>query len=117
VIKRLLGSHAMQVTNPKHVIGAFNPHQQTLLRLTADEALFVGNHEHRNALFAMVTEPKLTIEPKGCGVYQVNNFLNISMLSNADHFLPVSDSARRFFVPIVSAARKRDVVWRSGIRS
>jgi hypothetical protein len=117
VIKRLLGSHAMQVTNPKHVIGAFNPHQQTLLRLIADEALFVGNHEHRNALFAMVTEPKLTIEPKGLGVYQVNNFLNISMLSNADHFLPVSDSARRFFVPIVSAARKRDTQYFGDLES
>ena len=60
----LLGNHAMQVTNPKHIIGEFNPHLETLLRLTADEALFVGNHEHRNALFGLITEPTLTIEPK-----------------------------------------------------
>ena len=40
---RLLGNHAMQITNPKHIIGNFNPHLETLLRLTADEALFVGN--------------------------------------------------------------------------
>ena len=53
---RLLGNHAMQVTNPKHIIGKFNPHLETLLRLTADEALFVGNHEHRNALFGLITE-------------------------------------------------------------
>ena len=32
-------------TNPKHIIGNFNPHLETLLRLTADEALFVGNPE------------------------------------------------------------------------
>jgi hypothetical protein len=117
VMKRLLGSHCMQVTNPRHIIGNFNPHLQTLLRLTADEALFVGNHEHRNALFGMVTESKLTIEPKGCGVFQVNNFLNISMLSNAEHFLPVSDSARRFFVPIVSAARKQDTEYFGDLES
>ena len=66
---RLLGNHAMQVTNPKHIIGNFNPHLETLLRLTADEALFVGNPEHRNALFGLITEPTLTIEPKGCGLY------------------------------------------------
>ena len=30
---------------------------KTLLRLTADEALFVGDPKHRNALFALITEP------------------------------------------------------------
>ena len=86
----------MQITNPKHIIGAFNPHLETLLRMTADEALFVGSHEHRNALFTLITEPKLTIEPKGCGVYQAENFLNITVLSNSKHFLPISGTARRF---------------------
>ena len=76
---RLLGNHAMQITNPKHIIGNFNPHLETLLRLTADEALFVGNHEHRNALFGLITEPTLTIEPKGCGVYNAANYLNLSI--------------------------------------
>ena len=83
---RLLGNHAMQVTNPKHIIGNFNPHLETLLRLTADEALFVHNPEHRNALFGLITEPTLTIEPKGCGVYTADNYLNLSLTSNADHF-------------------------------
>ena len=105
---RLLGNHAMQVTNPKHIIGNFNPHLETLLRLTADEALFVGNPEHRNALFGLITEPTLTIEPKGCGVYTADSYLNLSITSNADHFLPVSGTARRFFIPTVSAARKQD---------
>jgi hypothetical protein len=111
VMGRLLGSHSMQVTNPKHIIGNFNPHLQTLVRLTADEALFVGNHEHRNALFGLITEPKLTIEPKGCSAYQADNYLNMSILSNSDHFVPVSGTARRFFIPTVSAARKQDVVF------
>jgi hypothetical protein len=111
VMGLLLGSHAMQVTNPKHIIGAFNPHLETLLRLTADEALFVGNHEHRNALFGLITEGKLTIEPKGCGLYQADSFLNISVLSNADHFVPVSGTARRFFIPTVSTARMQDAVY------
>ena len=105
---RLLGNHAMQITNPKHIIGNFNPHLETLLRLTADEALFVGNPEHRNALFGLITEPTLTIEPKGCGVYKADSYLNLSITSNADHFLPVSETARRFFIPTVSAARKQD---------
>jgi hypothetical protein len=107
----LLGNHAMHVTNPKHVIGAFNPHLETLLRLTADEALFVGNHEHRNALFGLITDPKLNIEPKGCGVYTANNFLNISVLSNSKHFVPISGTARRFFIPTLSADHKQDYTY------
>ena len=113
---RLLGNHAMQVTNPKHIIGNFNPHLETLLRLTADEALFVGNPEHRNALFGLITEPTLTIEPKGCGVYKADSYLNLSITSNADHFLPVSGTARRFFIPTVSAARKQDFTYFAGLQ-
>jgi hypothetical protein len=104
----LLGNHAMQVTNPKHVIGAFNPHLETLLRLTADEALFVGNHEHRNALFGLITETKLSIEPKGYAVYSADNFLNISVVSNSAHFVPVSGTARRFFIPTLSTKHMQD---------
>jgi hypothetical protein len=104
----LLGHHYMQITNPKHIVGAFNPHLETLLRINADEALFAGSHEHRNTLFTLITEPKLTIEPKGCGVYRADNFLNISVLSNAKHFLPISGTARRFFIPTVSPDHKGD---------
>lgn len=114
---KLLGTHAMQVTNPKHIIGNFNPHLETLLRLTADEALFVGNHEHRNALFGLITEPTLTIEPKGCGIYKADSYLNLSITSNAEHFLPVSGTARRFFIPTVSAARKQDFAYFAGLKA
>jgi hypothetical protein len=113
----LLGHHAMQVSNPKHIIGAFNPHLETLLRLTADEALFVGSHEHRNALFGLITEGKLTIEPKGCGVYQADSFLNLSITSNAAHFLPVSGTARRFLIPTVSTAHMQDFAYFTAIQS
>jgi hypothetical protein len=113
----LLGHHAMQVSNPKHIIGAFNPHLETLLRLTADEALFVGSHEHRNALFGLITEPKLTIEPKGCGVYQADSFLNLSITSNAAHFLPISGTARRFLIPTVSTAHMQDFAYFNAIQS
>jgi hypothetical protein len=109
VMRHITGKqHAMQVTNPEHIVGKFNPHLETLLRMTADEALFVGNHKHRNSLFNLVTEADLTIEPKNCGVYQADSYLNVSILSNSPHFLPVSDTARRFFVPTVSTARMQD---------
>ena len=114
--RQLLGNHAMQLGNADHIIGKFNPHLETLLRVTADEALFVGDPRHRNALFGLITEPTLTIEPKGCGVYTAASYLNVTMLSNSEHFMPVSDTARRFFIPTVSAARRGDHAYFAGLQ-
>jgi hypothetical protein len=104
----LYGQHYMQVNNPNHVVGKHNPHLETLIKLCADEALFVGDPHHRNALFSMITEPMLTIEPKFVGVYQAVNHLNIDITTNARHFVPASRTARRFFIPTVSENRVGD---------
>jgi hypothetical protein len=50
---RLYGRHYMQINKPEHVIGKHNAHLETLLKLCADEALFVGDPRHRNALFGL----------------------------------------------------------------
>ena len=99
IINYLFGIHAMEVQNPEHVTGKHNPHLEKLLKLTADEALFALNPHHRNALYNLITEPRITIEPKFVDAYPAMNHLNIDVISNADHFLPVSRSARRLFVP------------------
>ena len=102
------GVHAMQVQNSAHVMGKHNRHLETLLRLTADEALFAGDPRHRNALYTLITEPTLTIEPKNIDAYSAYNNLNLDVLSNEKHFIPVSGTARRLFVPTVSSARAND---------
>jgi hypothetical protein len=107
-INHLYGIHAMQVQNSEHVIGKHNPHLEKLLRLTADEALFAQSPLHRNALYNLITEQDITIEPKFVNAYKADNYLNIDIISNAEHFLPVSGFARRFFVPKVSDEHAND---------
>jgi hypothetical protein len=107
-LNHLYGPHAMEVNKPEHVTGKHNPHLEKLLRLTADEALFALNPQHRNSLYNMITEPRITIEPKFVNAYAASNYLNIDIVSNAKHFIPVSGKARRFFVPTVSADRAND---------
>jgi hypothetical protein len=107
-LNRLYGTHAMQVQKPEHVTGKHNKHLEVLLRLTADEALFALDPRHRNALYSLITEPTNTIEPKFVDSYSARNFVNIDVISNARHFLPVSGTARRFFVPSVSSERAND---------
>ena len=107
-INRLYGNHAMEVQNPTHVIGKHNIHLERLLRLTADEALFAPDPNHRNALYNLITEPRITIEPKFVDAYSARNHNNIDVISNASHFVPVSGTARRFFIPTVSSGRANE---------
>ena len=108
---RLYGRHYMQINKPEHVIGKHNAHLETLLKLCADEALFVGDPRHRNALFGLITEPTITIEPKFIAAYPARNFLNIDMTTNSSHFVPASATARRFFIPTVSEDRVGDLEY------
>jgi hypothetical protein len=108
VMSALLGSAHMEIFNPEHLTGKHNQHLETLLSLCADEALFAADPRHRNALYSLITEPMITVEPKFVGVYSAPNYLNIDILSNAEHYVPASSSARRFFVPTVSPNRARD---------
>ena len=84
---------------------------ETLLKLCADEALFVGDPRHRNALFSLITEPRVTIEPKFVNVYSAMSYLNIDITTNAKHFVPASRTARRFFIPTVSENRVGDLEY------
>jgi hypothetical protein len=59
-------------------------------KLCADEALFVGDPRHRNALYGLITEPTVEIEPKFIDVYSAVNYVNTDIISNAKHFVPVT---------------------------
>ena len=108
VLSALLGPAHMEISNPEHLTGKHNQHLENLLSLCADEALFAGDPRHRNALYSLITEPMITVEPKFVGAYSAPNYLNIDILSNAEHYVPASSSARRFFVPTVSPDRAGD---------
>jgi hypothetical protein len=104
----LYGKHYMQLNKAEHVIGKHNAHLETLLKLCADEAFFVGDPRQRNALFGLITEPNITVEPKFINAYSAANFNNIDILTNSRHFIPASSTARRFFAPTVSENRVGD---------
>ena len=55
-------------------IGTHNPHLETLIKMCADEALFVGDPRHRNTLFSLITEPTIMIDPKFITAYSAPNF-------------------------------------------
>ena len=107
-IKRLLGQHAIAISNARHLTGNFNAHLRDSVFLFADEAFFAGDKSHIGALKALITEPTLTIEAKYQNAIEAPNFIHLMMASNEAWVVPASLEARRFFVLSTSDRRAND---------
>jgi len=105
---RLFGSHFLQISNAKHLVGNFNAHLQQCSLLFADEAFFAGDRTHEGVLKALVTEGTLMIEPKGINAFSARNHIHLIMASNNAWVVPAGGDSRRYFVLDVSDARKQD---------
>lgn len=114
-MKRILGQHAMAISNSKHLTGNFNAHLRDCVFLFADEAFFAGDRQHVGVLQSLITEPYLTIEGKYQNAVQTPNFLHLMMASNEEWVVPASLGARRYFVLEVSNVRKDDHAYFAAI--
>ncbi len=115
VILRLMGQHGLAVSNAKHLIGNFNGHLRDAVFLFCDEAFFAGDRAHVGVLKSLITEPYLTVEAKFQNAVQQPNFLHVMMASNEEWVVPASMDARRFFVLVVSEAKKNDHAYFAAI--
>jgi hypothetical protein len=66
-------------------------------------------------LKGLITEPVLTIEPKGLDVFMIPNRLKILIATNNDWAVPATADERRFFVLDVSDARRGDKAYFSAL--
>lgn len=105
---KIIGQHALQISNPKHLIGNFNGHLRDAIFLFADEAFFAGDRAHVGVLKSIITEPYLTVEAKHQNAVQMPNFLHVIMASNEEWVIPASIDARRFFVLEVNDTAKNN---------
>jgi hypothetical protein len=104
VLMRLLGQHALMVTNSKHLTGSFNAHLRDCIFLHGEEAFYAGDKAHVGILKTIITEPTLTIEAKYCNAVPSPNYLHVLLTANAEWVVPASLSARRLLVLDASPA-------------
>ena len=107
-IRTILGQHGLAISNPKHLVGAFNAHLRDSVFLFGDECFFAGDKAHIGVLKSIITEPYLAVEAKFHDVVQAPNFLHVMLASNEDWVIPASIESRRFFMLLVSPARVGD---------
>lgn len=110
----LFGSHYRLINKQKHLTGAFNAHLRDAVVLFADEAL-ANDKAAIGTLKSTITEPTLSIEPKGYDVENQPNYLKIIMASNNEHPIDVEPDDRRMFCLEFSDKYKQDKSYFVGL--
>ena len=95
---KLWGRHFLSVSNPKHLVGAFNYHLMDCVVLFGDEAFYAGDKQHEGILKTLITEDFRVSEAKGRDSEIIRNYIHLIMASNHNWVVPAGGNERRFFV-------------------
>lgn len=83
---------------------------ETLL-LVFEEAMFAGHRKEYNALKHKVSGRQVIVNEKFKDIREVESYLNISMISNHDHPMPLDDGDRRYFPLRCDDTRKGSIEY------
>ncbi|QYW02155.1 DNA primase [Stenotrophomonas phage Sonora] len=104
----LFGRHYLQVSDSKHLVGAFNAHLRDTIILFGDEAFFAGDKKHESVLKTLITEEQIIIEGKGVDAEASPNYVHLILASNDEWVVPAGLDERRFFAIDVGEGHKQD---------
>lgn len=110
-LKSLWGSHGLQIASPGLLTGKHNAHLMNICFLFADEAFFTGDKSAFGQLNSLITEPSITVEPKGVNAFDQPNYLKIMMATNNTFAVPASRDERRYCVFDVSSKHMGDQTY------
>lgn len=117
LIGRLLGSsresqgYFTSVATIDRLTGKFNSQLANKLAIFVEELELTKSRSMENALKSLVTDPTITIEPKGKEPYIEQNYARIFGASNHNHIWNVSEGERRLTLFNVSETRAGDTEY------
>ena len=114
---RIIGPHFRHLTHQEQLTRAFNAHLKDALLVFADEACYPGDKAAVGRLKGMITEPTLTIEPKGVDAFQIANHINLIMATNEAWAIPAEMDSRRFLVLEVGPSHKNDRAYFAALQA
>ena len=109
----IFGSHSLQISSQRHVVGNFNAHLENLILMISDEAYWAGHKADAGSLQRMITEPSLTIEAKGYDVRNVKNRIHLLMLAEPGWAVPAGQDERRYAVYEVSEEARDEAYFKA----
>ncbi len=95
-------------SDPRHLLGNFNKHIETVLLFTLDEGFWSGDKKAESRLKDLITGRTHLIEQKMKEVYQIRNLARIVILSNEDWVVPATREERRFAVFNIGNKKRQD---------
>lgn len=121
IIGPIIGdTHAIQVSSIESVVTKFNKLASNRIFLQCNEATHSYQRETANKLKAVITDDKITVEPKGIDSYQAPNHLHILFTSNDESsavFIDPSPFERRYTVLKVSELYTADIAYWTQFRA
>jgi hypothetical protein len=114
-IGRLSPQHYVAVSKSVHLTGRFNSHLQQALLVFVDEAFWAGDKQGQGALYPLVTDAELLVEPKFLPPFMVKSLMRFIIASNEKWVVPAGVNARRWCVLDVSDSKMNDRAYFSAI--
>lgn len=114
VLQKIWSATFLQVNRIDQIVGDFNGSLERAYTVFLDEALFVGDRKHSDALKSLVTEQTISVNEKHQPARQITSFHRFFSATNAEHFKSTDRDDRRDFVLRVSEHRKGDhAFWKA----
>ena len=118
MMKRIFGQHAISVAKSEQFLGRFNAAVGSKIWLATEEAFWGGDKKQLGAYKNLITEDRITLEPKGVDPYEVDNFTRIFATTNEKWNTPAGvDGRRSLLVLEVKNGRAKDpsyfdLIWK-----
>lgn len=110
----LVMGYFFNTTSPEdNVFANFNGATKTAILVKFEEASFTTNKTYMNKLKSLITKEVETITMKGMESFQLDDFRNFVMTTNANVPIPLEETDRRFMLIQASSERMGDSeYWR-----
>ena len=98
VIKKIMGSYYQELDNASKLYDKHSMYEFQTLMICINEANGIENFQNADILKTRITEPDVSVNPKGIQAYQVENYCDYDMTTNNKHVVKITDgSFNRFF--------------------
>lgn len=86
VLQKIWSATFLQVNRIDQIVGDFNGSLERAYTVFLDEALFVGDRKHSDALKSLVTEQTISVNEKHQPARQITSYHRFFSATNAEHF-------------------------------
>jgi hypothetical protein len=97
-LRKILGDLMLMVEKEDQILGTFNSSLKGKLCVVLEEAAFAGSPALFDKLKHVVTSSVLNINEKHKPAYDIDNYAEMVIISNHDHFMHVKQNDRRYTI-------------------